>query len=108
MQTSANKGAKNQAATEVSNEKMYNACYNNCSTFTQRIANEALNSNNQIDAKQRTNLGWIARQYTGYKNADIIAPNNLYNAALKAKNAKKIKGPSKVEAKPYLDYFPKN
>jgi hypothetical protein len=101
------KAAKIGASTEISNKKKYNACLNNCSTFTQRISNIATGGNNQIDAKQRTTLNWAERKYSGYINADIIAPNNLYNAALKAKNAKRIKGPANVQAKPYLEYFPK-
>lgn len=35
-------------------------------------------------------------------------PNNLYNAALKIKGAKNIKGPNKVTAKPYLEYYGKS
>ncbi len=105
---SDDEAAKKTANNEIKNKKEYNACYNNCSTFTQRISNIATGKNNQIDAKQRVNLNWILRQYTGYKSADVVAPNNLYNAALKAKGAKKVKGPSRIHAKPYLDYFPKN
>ncbi|UOB17665.1 DUF4105 domain-containing protein [Abyssalbus ytuae] len=99
--------AKKAANTEISNRKKYNACDNNCSTFTQRMANIATGGNNQIDAKQRITPGWILRRL-GYKATDVVAPNNLYNAALKAKNAKKVKGPANVQAKPYLEYFGKN
>ncbi|MBP2832610.1 RHS repeat-associated core domain-containing protein [Aquimarina sp. U1-2] len=99
--------AKNVAETEIQNRNQYNACKNNCSTFTQRVANTALGSGNQINAKQRISPGWTLRAL-GYKATDVIAPNNLYNAALKAKGAKKVKGPVSVQAKPYLEYFGKN
>ncbi|WP_103863401.1 DUF6443 domain-containing protein [Aquimarina sp. I32.4] len=99
--------AKKTAKTEISNKNSYNACNNNCSTFTQRVANSALNNKNQINAEQRINPGWTLRTL-GYKATDVVAPNNLYNAALKTKNAKRIKGPKNVQAKPYLEYFGKN
>ena len=60
---------------------------NNCSTFTQRMANTAMGGK-QIDAKQTVNPNWVMRNVLGYKSADVIAPNNLYNAALKVKKAK--------------------
>jgi len=37
-----------------------------------------------------------------YKYSKTVAPNNLYNRALK------VKGPSSVVAKPYLEYFGKS
>ncbi|WP_282086661.1 RHS repeat-associated core domain-containing protein [Aquimarina algiphila] len=99
--------AKNLAETEIKNKNQYNACENNCSTFTQRVANTALGIGNQINAKQRISPSWTLRAL-GYKATDVVAPNNLYNAALKAKGAKKVKGPASVQAKPYLEYFGKN
>ena len=44
---------------------------------------------------------------TIYKDANVVAPNNLYNAALKIKGSERIKGPSSVVAKPYLQYYGK-
>jgi RHS repeat-associated protein len=98
--------AKKAAQAEVNNKKSYNACANNCSTFTQRIANAALGGN-QIDAKQRVTPNWFMKNVLGYKTADVIAPNNLYSAALKVKNATRVKGPQSVTARPYLEYFGK-
>jgi hypothetical protein len=43
-----------------------------------------------------------------YDDAQTVAPNNLYNAALQIKGASNIKGPANVVAKPYLEYFGKS
>jgi len=42
-----------------------------------------------------------------YNDARTVAPNNLYNGALRIKGAERIKGPAQQEAKPYLEYFGK-
>jgi RHS repeat-associated protein len=96
--------AKSTAEQEIKSGKAYNGCFNNCSTFTQRVLNSALP--NKINANQpvrpEKNLqGWPFY----YKDAQTVAPNNLYNAALKIKGATNIKGPKSVEAKPYLEYM---
>jgi len=96
--------AKKVANGDISSNKKYNACENNCSTFTQRVANAA---GNTIDANQRIKSGFILRAL-GYKATNVVAPNNLYNEALKVKGATIIKGPKSVKAKPYLEYFGKN
>jgi RHS repeat-associated protein len=96
--------AKKVANGDVSSNTKYNACENNCSTFTQRVANAA---GNTIDANQRIKPGFILRAL-GYKATNVVAPNNLYNKALKVKGATNIKGPKSVKAKPYLEYFGKN
>ncbi len=43
----------------------------------------------------------------GYRDAEVVAPNNLYNAASGIPNAQVVSGPSSVKAKPYLEYFGK-
>ncbi len=98
--------AKQTAETDLANKSSYNACENNCSSFVQRVANFALDLNNQINAKQRIKPKFPLN--TLYKPADVVAPNNLYNSALKVKGAKRIKGPTSVVAKPYLEYYGKN
>ncbi|WP_411032228.1 RHS repeat-associated core domain-containing protein [Spongiimicrobium sp. 3-5] len=97
--------AKKVAKADMNNNTKYNACENNCSTFTQRVANAALG--NIINANQRIKPGFVLRAL-GYKATDVVAPNNLYNEALKVKGATNIKGPKSVTAKPYLEYFGKN
>jgi hypothetical protein len=42
-----------------------------------------------------------------YNKANVVAPNNLYNAALQVKGAQNIKGPKSVTALPYLKCFGK-
>jgi RHS repeat-associated protein len=69
--------AKKVANGDISSNKKYNACENNCSTFTQRVANAA---GNTIDANQRIKPGFILRAL-GYKATNVVAPNNLYNEA---------------------------
>jgi len=38
----------------------------------------------------------------------VVAPNNLFNAALQQKGAFNAKGPAHVVAKPYLEYYKKD
>lgn len=62
-----------------------------------------------IDASQSVRPGGILRWPPfSYKDSRTVAPNNLYNAALKVKGAKRVKGPSSVVAKDYLEYFGKS
>ena len=85
--------------------KDYNACANNCSSFVQ-AGLQSIFSN--LDAGQTVTPSGRARLvYSGKPITGVVAPNNLYNAALQQKGATNIKGPAKVEAKPYLDYFKK-
>ena len=80
----------------------YNGCTNNCSTFAQ-YGLKILDP--KIDASQKiTPTGGLSLVY---KEANAVAPNNLFNAATKMKGAEIIKGPVKMEAKPYLQYFGK-
>ncbi|MBW7676828.1 DUF6443 domain-containing protein [Chryseobacterium chendengshani] len=98
--------AKSTAKAEINTNKDYNACTNNCSTFSQRVINSAINPD--INASQTvTPKGMLARWPLSYKPTSVVAPNNLYNSALKIKGATNIKGPSSVTAKPYLQYFGK-
>ncbi|WEK70983.1 MAG: DUF6443 domain-containing protein [Candidatus Chryseobacterium colombiense] len=98
--------AKSTAKAEINANKDYNACTNNCSTFSQRVINSAINPG--INASQTvTPTGMLARWPLSYKPTSVVAPNNLYNSALKIKGATNIKGPSSVTAKPYLQYFGK-
>jgi len=98
--------AKSTAKAEINTSKDYNACTNNCSTFSQRVINSAINPD--INASQTvTPKGMLARWPLSYKPTSVVAPNNLYNSALKIKGATNIKGPSSVTAKPYLQYFGK-
>jgi len=91
------------ARENVKNKKAYNACTNNCSTFAQKVINSAIDP--KVDASQRVTPEDWARVI--YRPATVVAPNNLYNAALLVKGSTRIKGPASVEAKPYLDYFKK-
>uniref|UniRef100_UPI002616A91C RHS repeat domain-containing protein n=1 Tax=Flavobacterium sp. TaxID=239 RepID=UPI002616A91C len=95
--------AKQVASRDIKNDKSYNGCYNNCSTYAQRIINSAYPS---LNASQTIKPSGILR--TIYDDAKTVAPNNLYNAALKIKGAANVKGPSSVVAKPYLEYFGKS
>jgi RHS repeat-associated protein len=96
------KKAKKKLAGMLSSNKDYNACENNCSTFVQNALKSIFPD---FDASQVVKPAGAARVM--YKDATVVAPNNLYNAALKIKGAKNIKGPDKVRAKPYLEYFGK-
>ncbi|WP_353483870.1 DUF6443 domain-containing protein [Haliscomenobacter sp.] len=98
--------AKKAAVTDISNFRDYNACKNNCSTFAQRLINAAIEPN--ISASQLVKPPIALTTLYGYKDVNVVAPNNLYNAALKVKGAQRIKGPKQAEAKPYLEYFGKS
>ena len=95
--------AKKTAKTDVVNDKDYNGCYNNCSTYAQRVIKSVYLT---IDASQTIKSAGALRKL--YSDSKTVAPNNLYNTALKIKGAKNIKGPSGVTAKPYLEYFGKS
>lgn len=97
--------AKMQADSDIAAAKSYNAVFNNCSTFAQRVLNAALGPTT-IDASQMIRPDGMLRLI--YKDASIVAPNNLYNAALQVKSSTPIKGPASVIAKPYLEYFGKS
>lgn len=98
--------AKNYASNEVKNQTKYNACANNCSTFVQNTANKAISGN--INAFQTLTPNFALRMI-GYKKINVVAPNNLYNAALKVKGATRAKGPAKADdSKSYLDLYKGN
>ncbi len=80
----------------------YNACSNNCSSFVQNGLKAVFPS---FDASQVVKPSGLLR--LRYNDATEVAPNNLYNAALKIKGATNVKGPASVTAKPYLEYFGK-
>jgi RHS repeat-associated protein len=96
--------ARAKAQKEVDKNRQYNACYNNCSTYTQRVLNAGISPN--VNAGQDVRPKGALRLI--YDDANVVAPNNLYNAALKVKGAKNIKGPASATAKPYLEYFGKS
>jgi RHS repeat-associated protein len=81
-------------------EKDYNACFNNCSTFVQeglKVIDPNFSANQWIDVKGAASLL--------YSDCSVVAPNNLFNEVSEMKDAKVLKGPNKVIAKPYLEYF---
>jgi RHS repeat-associated protein len=82
--------------------KDYNACNNNCSSFVQDGLKAVFPS---FDASQVVKPSGLLRMR--YNDANVVAPNNLYNGALKIKGATNVKGPASVTAKPYLEYFGK-
>jgi len=87
---------------QIRENEGYNASCNNCSNL---VHNALKVIDPYFDASQEVRpsgtLQWL------YNDATIIAPNNLYNEAVSLPNAEVIKGPSKVEAKPYLEYYGK-
>jgi RHS repeat-associated protein len=87
----------------VNSGKDYNGAFNNCSSFVQNGLKSVFPS---FDASQMVRPSFPLNQM--YNDARVVAPNNLYNAALKIKGATNIKGPSSVQAKPYLEYFGKS
>ncbi|MFT3823038.1 MAG: DUF6443 domain-containing protein [Chitinophagaceae bacterium] len=95
--------AKNKANAEIKAKTQYNACYNNCSTFVQNVLNSAIAP--KVDANQVVKPSFPLNIM--YSQASVVAPNNLYNAALQVKGAQNIKGPTAVTALPYLKYFGK-
>ncbi len=81
----------------------YNACSNNCSSFVQNGLKAVFPS---FDASQVVRPSGVLR--LRYNDANVVAPNNLYNGALKIKGATNVKGPAGgIIAKPYLEYFGK-
>jgi hypothetical protein len=93
-----------EAKSKISNNEQYNACDNNCSTFSQDLINTISTVN--IDASQEIKPKGTLK-ILGYGDASTVAPNNLYNKATEAPGANVLKGPDKAEAKPYLEYFGK-
>ena len=81
--------ARGTAENMISGNENYNACYNNCSTFVQSYATVY----QLLDASPVNNL---FMRGLGYKSASVVAPNNLYNAALGLKGAKNIKVPTEL------------
>lgn len=94
---------KEYANSMISQSKDYNACYFNCSTFSQEILGQAYP---QIDGSQKLKLPGYIKLF-GYTDATIVCPNNLYNSAMKIRGAKNIKGPKSHEAKPFIEYYGK-
>jgi RHS repeat-associated protein len=94
--------AKSTLTGMVNSNKDYNGSSNNCSTFAQnglKSVFPTLNASQMVRPPFPLNMM--------YNDTRVVAPNNLYNAALKIKGATNIKGPSSVTAKPYLEYFGK-
>ncbi len=96
--------ARSAAEKDVNKNKDYNACYNNCSSYAQRVLNAGISPN--VNASQQVRPPFPLNMM--YSDASVVAPNNLYNAALKVKGASNIKGPKKAATKPYLEYFGKS
>jgi hypothetical protein len=94
--------AQGDLNTMIKSGKDYNGCYYNCSTFAQTGLRSVIPN---FDASQNVKIPWHLKAL--YSDAKVVAPNNLYNAALKVKGATNIKGPSSVQAKPYLQYWGK-
>ncbi len=87
----------------INKAQLYNACDNNCSTFAQagiQGAHPGLNAGQDIKAT-------LALRLLGFKDANVVAPNNLYNAVSQLPGAKVIQGPQSITAKPYLEYHGK-
>jgi len=95
--------AKAKATAEIQAKTPYNACNNNCSSFVQNVLNAALDP--KVNAGQVVTPSLLMR--LRYHTATIVAPNNLYNAAMQVKGATNIKGPKSVTALPYLKYYGK-
>lgn len=96
-------GAKTKLDALQTSGADYNACSNNCSSFVQNGLKAVFPS---FDAGQLVKPAGALRMM--YNDANVVAPNNLYNAALKIKGATGVKGPAGgVTAKPYLEYFGK-
>jgi RHS repeat-associated protein len=88
-------------ATLVSGQD-YNACSNNCSSFSQKglqVLDKGFDASQTL--KPTGALGLL------YSEAKVVAPNNLFNKAAQMKGASILKGPKQMEAKPYLEYFGK-
>lgn len=96
--------AKSTLSSLINSGKDYNACSNNCSTFVQNGIKSIFPS---FDSSQLVKPSFPLNQM--YNDARVVAPNNLYNGALKIKGASSIKGSANgVKAKPYLEYFGKS
>ena len=96
--------AKNTLSNLMNSGRDYNACSNNCSTFVQNGIKSVFPS---FDASQLVKPSFPLNQM--YNDARVVAPNNLYNGALKIKGASSLKGSANgVKAKPYLEYFGKS
>lgn len=90
------------ASKTVNSGKPYNASSFNCSTFVQNALRTAFP---KLDASQNVKIPIQLRLL--YKDTKVVAPNNLYNAAMKLPNATNIRGPKTVVTKPYLEYYGK-
>ncbi len=93
---------KNYASTTANSGKSYNATSFNCSTFAESSLKTVFP---KLDASQFIKIPSSLKFL--YNDARIVAPNNLYNAAMQLPNATNISGPGSVEAKPYLEYYGK-
>ncbi len=93
---------KGYASGTANSGKMYNASEFNCSTFAENALKKAFPA---LDASQFVKVPFSLRLL--YKNTRVVAPNNLYNAAMKLPGATNISGPKSVVAKPYLEYYGK-
>ena len=93
---------KSKADQIIKAKPKYNASANNCSTFVQNVLRPVFK---KFNASQRVKATRVMKKLFGYKDADIVAPNNLHNKAASQKNSKTIKGKQNIQAKPYLEYF---
>ncbi|MDU1893108.1 MAG: RHS repeat-associated core domain-containing protein, partial [Dysgonomonas sp.] len=90
------------ASTTARSGKSYNACTFNCSTYVENALKKVYPS---LDASQNIKVPFHLRFL--YSDSKTVAPNNLYNAVMGLPNAKNIKGPRSINAKPYLKYYGK-
>ena len=101
-QRSIDKAVKMKLEGVQDSGKDYNACSNNCSSFVQEGLKAAISG---FDASQYVDVPFSMDVL--YDDVNVVAPNNLYNKAASSPGAEVLKGPSKIEAKPYLEYYGK-
>jgi len=94
---------KSKAEALINSNAKYNASSNNCSSFVQNTLRSVFK---KFNANQRVNVTGLMK-IIGYRDADVVAPNNLHNEAASQQNSITIKGKKNIEAKSYLEYFGK-
>jgi len=94
---------KEQAEKIIKSNDKYNASSNNCSSFVQNVLRSV---SKKFNASQKVKVTGLMKMM-GYKDADVVAPNNLHNEASSQPGSDIIKGEKNIEAKPYLEYFGK-
>jgi len=93
---------KTVALQQIRQQEGYNACNNNCSSFSQKSLQAGfpnIDGTQEIDIKGPLSLM--------YDDAKTVTPNDLSNSAANQPGSTVLKGKKQIEAKPYLDYFGK-